>query len=1403
MSASSVFLVGISCRQCLRLARPQPTFSSFVHEPSAFAARILSRSSHTIQGLSTSARASRQSNHTFPFSRRPSNSGGRYHFSKLWLLRAPPKPRYGRKILFSGTALTPAAFVLLSEQRRDGDEDRTGEDIMLQASRKEIESQVPSFVGSSHGVRYTAWYYFDTYIFEPVATGFRFLHLLILFVPVIVVVPAIWFGRRIPEKDNERAGSIWWYRFLVASMERAGAAFIKLGQWAASRSDIFPKQMCAIMGSLHSNAPAHSLRKTKAIIEKAFDGRPFEEIFEEFQEEPLGVGAIAQVYKAKLQPHLAVSSDNDLEETTSLTKRVRRNVDALAKSTPRRVPSSYVAIKVLHPDAERIVRRDLRIMGFFANIINAIPTMEWLSFPDEVAQFGEMMQLQLDLRIEAANLTRFRKNFKDRTTAWFPFPYSDYTTREVLIEEFANGIPLEDFLANGGGIYQKEIANEGLDAFLRMLLIDNFIHADLHPGNIMVRFYEPQKIEVPATTELFSRTSTALQGPNVQIPGTEKSTQEPTDSPDPSTSDDIPKAPTNDVTELVLSRLRPHRHDPTSWRAELAAIDSEGYRPQLIFIDTGLVTELNSMNRNNFLDLFKAVAEFDGYRAGHLMVERCRQPDAVIDKEVFALRMQHLVLGVKSRTFSLGNIKIGDILSEVLDMVRGHHVRLEGDFVNVVLSILLLEGIGRSLDPEMDLFAGALPILRQLGAQGGTGMLRKGDFSMIKVWAGLEARRLITATVEETPLVASPKNSEVLGYDVHNFKTCRAVCRAGEVGAEGVASRGVAFWRADATDAAARTWSGSLAGWLKLSSSDGSLDGGGVSDAACWMGIFAAEARFRFDERVLKLAGCAGSAASTDGTNIGKSAKRIRCDEARSRAEVSIVGAGLQAVVCDKFILDELDADQLSDLEQIIALAGNAEEECNWVANVAQNEGERERRVVDIQVATPPAKQTVDESDETDDAKECRHDHACNLETQPATVGKGVESVGSLVLVIIRNDDAARSHQHGACDSCEARSHDLVQFGNGQMSHKGLDEHRRLALADEWGGSGDNSLGATDAHRPEEENGCLLDEPLQSTPVEEHRDEGYEEDNCRQNGEEEEFLGGNVGRGQESDTILCKTEQLTSKCGDEVENIITSFGAQDEQCNDELYQHADDDGVPNDKFSVFGRSPQHEDEDDQTEQAHGPVCTSVVRSLLGCEGADEDDCNDQERAGRDAQLFGNESHDFWAEGEQAYRDGEPQQERDEPILVVAMQDQAGDPPACEQQEDKKVEEDAPFSIQVSKAMALRVGLGLHRATIGSCSLALLGVVHGVGGLVGSSMLLRVAATVQIVVLRRRIRNCTVVEGCALRVHHVVLVAVRASGGKGAVVEVRVGMFVRTVERGVVVHGDVRLRRGIVGLRHCG
>lgn len=246
-----------------------------------------------------------------------------------------------------------------------------------------------------------------------------------------------------------------------------------------------------------------------------------------------------------------------------------------------------------------------------------------------------------------------------------------------------------------------------------------------------------------------------------------------TDAPEPDSASSL-----SAISSDIVHRLRSVSQDRSAWLAELETLDAEGYQPEIVFIDAGLVTHLNDKNRRDFIELFTAVAQFDGYKAGRLMVERCRAPELVIEEETFALRMQHLVLSVKSQTFSLAKIKIADILSEVLYNVRAHHVKLEADFVNTVISILLLEGIGRQLDPEMDLFKSALPIMRQLGKQVGTSgmlaggvdakglgtMLKVGRFASVssesefvidatlllnQIWVWIEARQLASIQVAD------------------------------------------------------------------------------------------------------------------------------------------------------------------------------------------------------------------------------------------------------------------------------------------------------------------------------------------------------------------------------------------------------------------------------------------------------------------------------------------------------------------------------------------------------------------------------------------------------------------------------------------------------------------------------
>lgn len=106
--------------------------------------------------------------------------------------------------------------------------DKTHEEAMLEVSRRELKEQVPKAIQNSKKYRRGIYFFVDLYIIEPICTGLRFLHLVVIFVPVIATIPAVWLGQRQSGRDNERSGTLWWYSFLVTSMERAGAAFIKV-----------------------------------------------------------------------------------------------------------------------------------------------------------------------------------------------------------------------------------------------------------------------------------------------------------------------------------------------------------------------------------------------------------------------------------------------------------------------------------------------------------------------------------------------------------------------------------------------------------------------------------------------------------------------------------------------------------------------------------------------------------------------------------------------------------------------------------------------------------------------------------------------------------------------------------------------------------------------------------------------------------------------------------------------------------------------------------------------------------------------------------------------------------------------------------------------------------------------
>lgn len=115
----------------------------------------------------------------------------------------------------------------LSEDK-DSVPGQTGEKRMLEASRAEISKTLDDDDRGFSRLHHSIVLFLDVFLWEPLCTGFRFLHLAIIFVPVLFAVPVIWLGKRHSDRDGERTGALWWYNLLVKGMEWAGPAFIKV-----------------------------------------------------------------------------------------------------------------------------------------------------------------------------------------------------------------------------------------------------------------------------------------------------------------------------------------------------------------------------------------------------------------------------------------------------------------------------------------------------------------------------------------------------------------------------------------------------------------------------------------------------------------------------------------------------------------------------------------------------------------------------------------------------------------------------------------------------------------------------------------------------------------------------------------------------------------------------------------------------------------------------------------------------------------------------------------------------------------------------------------------------------------------------------------------------------------------
>lgn len=155
---------------------------------------------------------------------------------------------------------------------------------------------------------------------------------------------------------------------------------------------------------------------------------------------------------------------------------------------------------------------------------------------------------------------------------------------------------------------------------------------------------------------------------------------------------------------------------------------TEDKKQQLVLLDAGLVVELSAADRVNLVALFKAVIENDGRKAARLMMQHpCNQQNRNDDKQQVQLLPQEqdntsatqyeqamsvLVNSVHKQGLSLGKLGVGSLLQQVLQLSYKHQVTLESRFVSVVVAVVLAEGMGRRLDPDLDIIVRAMPYIR-------------------------------------------------------------------------------------------------------------------------------------------------------------------------------------------------------------------------------------------------------------------------------------------------------------------------------------------------------------------------------------------------------------------------------------------------------------------------------------------------------------------------------------------------------------------------------------------------------------------------------------------------------------------------------------------------------------------
>jgi len=252
--------------------------------------------------------------------------------------------------------------------------------------------------------------------------------------------------RRTEEAHRRRA------QRLTARLARLGPTFVKLAQLFSSRADILPEPYLSEISKLQDHVPADRAQDIIQVMREELETSA-EELLRDFQEEPVAAASLGQVHRA-------------------------------------RVEGRDVVVKVLRPGVERAIALDLDIsfrILFWLNII--FPNHHVRAVTNVVREFSVQVKAEMDFRREAENIERFQRFFRKERKVRAPVVLPRFTRRRVLVMEHCPGTKIDRLheLFSNGTLSFKQVMETLTFLYMRMLMVDGFMHADPHPGNLLVQ----------------------------------------------------------------------------------------------------------------------------------------------------------------------------------------------------------------------------------------------------------------------------------------------------------------------------------------------------------------------------------------------------------------------------------------------------------------------------------------------------------------------------------------------------------------------------------------------------------------------------------------------------------------------------------------------------------------------------------------------------------------------------------------------------------------------------------------------------------------------------------------------------------------------------------------------------